>query len=568
MQFYSDWGKRIAAGQWTDGRAFYGLPGYAYVLGTIYALIGFDPFSVGLIQAVWFATVAVLLHALASEVFQNKTTVSARSIGWIAAAGWIAFVPAQTFAAVLMPTVWLVAAYWALILWLIKTRPTPSLWRWAGIGLGVGSVSMLIATITLLSPLVLIRILQIHRFSAENPAGKSWLRALAAAGLYGIGLFAGSAPATLHNYLVAREPVLLSAHSGINFWIGNNPEANGYPRIPAGLRATQEGLLQDSIRVAEKEAGRPLTRAEVSAHWTAKARTYIRSHFGVWCRLLLQKIANFWNAYTYDDICCIKLFQDRGITLPGLGYGQVAALALAGVGFALRLHPRAWWPAGAILLHLAALLPVFVTERYRLAAVPGLLLFAAWWGVALTQHLRYARWKSAALFVGAAGFAAWFVSIPRKDPSLWSLDFYKAGIRQIDSGETAQAAQNLRIALRYAPGSPEIHFALGNLALKTGQRDAAKAFYFTTLTLQPFHSRAHNNLGVLALEDRNWPEAEKRFITTLKLEPEDAKAFYLLALAQEGAGNFSAARESIAAALRLRPGQRDFLALEERLRAR
>jgi Flp pilus assembly protein TadD len=106
------------------------------------------------------------------------------------------------------------------------------------------------------------------------------------------------------------------------------------------------------------------------------------------------------------------------------------------------------------------------------------------------------------------------------------------------------------------------------LALKTGQRDAAKAFYFTTLTLQPFHSRAHNNLGVLALEDRNWPEAEKRFITTLKLEPEDAKAFYLLALAQEGAGNFSAARESIAAALRLRPGQRDFLALEERLRAR
>ncbi|MES2568861.1 MAG: hypothetical protein V4710_02260 [Verrucomicrobiota bacterium] len=32
MQFYSDWGRRIANGQWTDGKAFYGLPGYAYLL--------------------------------------------------------------------------------------------------------------------------------------------------------------------------------------------------------------------------------------------------------------------------------------------------------------------------------------------------------------------------------------------------------------------------------------------------------------------------------------------------------------------------------------------------------
>ena len=564
MQFYSDWGRRIAAGQWTDGRAFYGLPGYAYLLGAVYALVGFDPFSIGLIQAGLFASVAVLLHALAEKIFAPSGV--ARAVGWCAAAGWICFVPAQTFAAVLMPTVWLVAAYWGLVLWLARARPSPSVWRWGGIGLGVGCMSMMIATITLLSPLVLLRILQTVRHSDNGR--QAWLRILAAAGLYLAGLFAGSAPASLHNYLVAREPVLLSAHSGINFWIGNNPEANGYPRIPAGLRATQEGLLQDSIRVAEREAGRPLTRAEVSAHWNAKAKAYICAHFGDWCRLLLRKIANFWNGYIYDDICCIKRFQDLGITFPGIGYGQVAALALAGAGFALRANPGAWWAAGAVLLHMAALLPVFVTERYRLAAVPGLLLFAAWWAVTLVVHLRGGQWKSAALLAGASVCAAGFVSIPRPDPALWSLDFYKAGIRQIDSGETGQAARNLNTALRYAPGSPEIHFALGNLALKTGNRAAAEAFYGTTLRLQPFHSRAQNNLGVLALENRDWVRAENCFLAALAVEPEDAQAFYLLALAREGAGKFAEARESLAVALKLRPDLAEFRKLEDRLRDR
>ena len=63
--------------------------------------------------------------------------------------------------------------------------------------------------------------------------------------LVGVGI--GTAPCWVHNYVVTRDPVLLSAHSGINFWIGNNPSANGYPRFPPGLHAGQAAMLQDSI---------------------------------------------------------------------------------------------------------------------------------------------------------------------------------------------------------------------------------------------------------------------------------------------------------------------------------
>src|SRR5579862_4947300 len=71
MKFYTDWALRIMHGQWTDHQAFYGLPGYAYCLALIYFIGGFNPFSVGLLQALLDAGVAVLLWKISREVFSS-----------------------------------------------------------------------------------------------------------------------------------------------------------------------------------------------------------------------------------------------------------------------------------------------------------------------------------------------------------------------------------------------------------------------------------------------------------------------------------------------------------------
>ena len=236
-------------------------------------------------------------------------------------------------------------------------------------------LSKIVATIFFLLPLALFCIAR--TVAADRPLRTRVPRALAAALILFAGVIAGCSPVLIHNRFVADDRALvLSAHVGLNLYMGNNALATGYPKIPPGLSASQEGLLRDSITLAEREAGHKLLRVEVSKHWSDKANAWIRENRGAWWRLIATKLGNFWNAFQYDDLSIITLLQHQGVLPPGLRFGFIAALALPGLGFGAWRFPRSRWPAAAVLLHMAAIMPVFVTERYRLCAVPGLMIFA------------------------------------------------------------------------------------------------------------------------------------------------------------------------------------------------
>jgi len=268
MKFYHDWAMRIAAGKWTDGQAFYGLPGYAYAAAAFFAVLGPSPFPLGVLQCALDALTAAFMARLGAHIFATeKPSQGALGIGLTAALAWVFFQPAQTFSIILMPTAWVVAAFWGLVLWLATMKPHPSWWTWLAIGLLAGVVSMIVATILLLLPLVIVAI--VLQAGAGQTVQLRLRSAIFSIVLLFAGVFTGCAPAWVHNYFIAHEPVLLSAHGGLNYWIGNNPVATGYPKIPPGLRASQEGLLKDSITLARQETGRPLTRSEVSAYWAA-----------------------------------------------------------------------------------------------------------------------------------------------------------------------------------------------------------------------------------------------------------------------------------------------------------
>jgi len=568
MHFYDDWAQQILHGRFTDHMAFYGLPLYAYLLAFLYKIFGYSPFVPGFLQACLDAGTATLLYKIAVHVFRNEAEPfrnRANVIGLLAAAGWAFFVPAQAYAVILMPAAWLVFVFWFLVWRIVKAERAPALLRCLAYGTLIGITATGIATILFLVPLVLAALLLKPR--SDAPARSPWIARGAAIALLFLGLGAGTAPCWMHNYFAARDPVFLSAHSGINFWLGNNPEATGYPHFP-GLHAGQAAMLKDSIDLAEAAAGRNLKRSEVSGYWSAKARAYINTNFGAWLKLMWRKVGNFWNAFEYDDLSVIGNLRQQQVLLPGLHFGIVAALAIPGFFFSVRAFPTSRWVAAAIFLQMAAVLPVFVTERYRLAAVPGLLLFAAAGLHALWESCSLGNYRRLAVYLGLLLATAFFVTLPRKEPSLWAMEAYNAGRQALDSNNLPLAERQLQRAYAYAPDNPETNFALGNLRLAQDDREGAKFFYDATLRAESKHKGALNNLGVLALEERQLETAIKFFQASLQSDPVDAKTHYLLARAELENGDPAMALSEIQIALRLKPEQPEFRALLDTIRAR
>ncbi|MDQ6626733.1 MAG: tetratricopeptide repeat protein [Verrucomicrobiota bacterium] len=571
MHFYNDWALRILHGQWTDHQAFYGLPLYPYLLAAIYKVAGYTPFVPALLQVCADAGTATILYQLAADLLGNRAVsrdTATRKLGlysgdWVglmAAAAWAFYVPSQAYSSILMPTALAVFVFWFVVAQIVRRDKASRPLIIFLFGLLIGFSAMGIATTLFLVPLFVAALFL--RWNTKLLALARPSRLVAC--LLG-GVVLGTMPCWAHNYFIARDPVLLSAHSGVNFWIGNNPVANGYPKMPPGLHAGQEAMLQDSIHVAERDSGRKLQRSEVSRYWSAKANKFIHENPAAALRLVATKIANFWNSFQYDDLSIITNLRLQGVLLPGLRFGVVAALALAGLPLVVLRLRRTRWVVAAVALHMASLLSVFVTERYRIAAVPGLILLAALGLYFLWQNLVRARWSVVAMQVAALAIASAFVSIPRNDPSLWALDPYNSGWQALSSHNYPLAKEKLELAYAYVPTNAEINFALGNLELEQGNPAGAKPFYAATLRLDPQHEGAWNNLGVMALGEERWELAAKFLEGALRVSPDDPKTHFLLARAQLEMGRYEEAQREIDTSLATRPDQPEFIELKQRI---
>src|SRR2546430_6838526 len=325
-------------------------------------------------------------------------------------------------------------------------------------------------------------------------------------------------------------------------------------------------MLQDSITQAEADAGRSLKHEEVSGYWSDKARTYIASHPGDWLALLARKLRNFWSAFQYDDLSIITSLREQNVIFPGISFGLVAAFAIPGIFLGWAQAPRSRWVLAAILLSMFALLGVFITERYRFVAVPGLLIFAALGLSILRKGFAAREFKNPVIYLALLTLATIFVAWPQRDRSLWALDAYNSGWQALESNNLPLAEKKLSIAYAYVPENAETLFALGNLRFAQNNVNAAQSFYNAVLDLDPKHKGACNNLGVIALDTSQFDEAEKWFRRAEDVDPRNAKTHFLLAKALLGKNEREGAAAEIDAAIRLQPDQLEFKQLSEQLR--
>jgi tetratricopeptide (TPR) repeat protein len=377
---------------------------------------------------------------------------------------------------------------------------------WLSLGLGMGALSL-----TRENALVLAGVILLWVFVRSGVAGRE---RIAAAGAFVLGLAIVLVPVAVRNHSVGGGFYLTTSQFGPNFYIGNNPRADGtYMPLRVG-RGAPEYERQDAIEMAERAAGRHLTPAEVSTFWTDRALDFITSQPAAWLRLAGRKVALLWNATEMVDTESQESDAEWSTPVGLLAhvghFGILVPLAAFGVWATWPQRKRLWIVHAMAIAYAVSVVTFYVFARYRFPLVPFLVLFAsaglaALPGFIYTQHP--ARGTRALLVLGTVAAIAIFVNWP-----ILSRDLMKAvtdnnlGVALESEGRLDEAVSHYRRAIAFKADYAPAYNNLGTALRARGDLDEAVATYERAIALQPDFPDAHFNLANLLLEQRK-PDA-------------------------------------------------------------
>src|SRR4051794_22939635 len=531
---YDEWARRIAAGDWLGTEVFYQAPLYPYLLGVIYRIAGRHLLLVRIVQAIIGSASCALLAAAAARLF------SRRAIGLTAGMMLALYAPAIFFDGLLQKSV-LDVFFVCLALWLmsrsegtaetaktaekhaehnfsdnkkiaLRSPRSPRFLLYVCLGLTMGGLALTREN-------ALVFIVVILAWTVVNGARGTAIRErVTRAALFLAGIAIVLVPVAARNAYVGGGFYVTTSQFGPNFYIGNNPNADGtYQSLRFG-RGAPEYERQDATDLAERALGRPLTPAEVSGYWTDKALAFVTANPGKWLALTGRKIALLWNATEMLDTESEEAYAEWSLPLRAGGlighFGILVPLAIFGVIVTWPLRSRFWILYLMTAAYAASVVMFYVFARYRYPLVPLLILFAAAGVVEAAAFLRGAssRRSSPASEGGRVGVvgavtavaaAAIFCNWPILSKTLMR----------------AVTETNLGVALQ-----------------AEGRLDEATAHYQRAIALAPDYAPAYNNLGTSLRAQGKIADAVKTYQQALQLRGEYPDAQYNLANALIDAG--------------------------------
>ncbi len=469
---YDRWARALAFGGDTGPTTLMQSPVYPWFLSLIYRAFGPELAAVRLVQAL-LGTASCGLVMLAARRF-FRSDAAALLAGLVAAL----YAPLVFYEGALLPAT-LVVFLNALFVAVMFTAERPDLPRLLGAGLVLGAAAAANPPTLLLLPFALL-----HLYFAGTPPDaaadgatpppRPTGRFLKASLVLVIGIAAALSPLAVRNALRTGEFIPLTAGAGINFYHGNNPEANGFYRVPAyrgiSLGGTPEEQSINMAAVASKESGRALSQTEISNFWLGAGLDYIRGNPGAWASLVWRKFQFFWNAYERANVENFHFHRRfRGVlSLPLLTFGVVAPLGLLGLFLTRDRRKKLWLLYGGILAYLCTALAFYVLARYRLSAVVFLMPFAGAAVVELYALARDRRVGELALCLAALATLVFFsnMTVARDTPGGISNYHVRAGNAWIARGDTIQAEEEYRNALKLDEGNEAAKRALESIVRK------------------------------------------------------------------------------------------------------
>lgn len=548
---YDRWAREIAAGDWLGREVFYQAPLYPYLLGSLYAVTGHDLLVVRVVQAVIGAASCAALWYAAARLAGPRA-------GLIAGLMLALYPPAIFFDFLVQKSV-LDVFFVSLSLALVARAATGGgQAAWLGLGLSLGALSL-----TRENALVLVAIAVLWSVTNKDRDSPSMTGTVPrrsvrrrAGLLVTAGLALVLAPVVIRNAVVGGGFYLTTSQFGSNLYIGNNPEADGsYAALREG-RGSPEYERLDAVTLAEQAAGKRLTPAEVSAHWTGRTLEYISAQPGDWVALMARKVRLLLSATEIIDTESQESHAEYSWVLRALGpiwhFGVALPLAVIGA-WALWPARRRLWPVYAMTAGYAASVVVFfVVARYRLPLVPFVLVFAAAGASALVgvvRRLETRDWRAAVTVAVLAAVAANWPLHPADTQRAITENNLGAALQE--DGRVEDAIVHYRRALALdADYTPALN-NLGTALRAVGRVDEAIAVYGQALAHDADAARVQFNLGNARMAARDVTGAVAAFRAAVAADPQYAAAFNNLGEALAAAGDLDAARAAFRQAVQL-----------------
>ncbi|MGC8897336.1 MAG: glycosyltransferase family 39 protein [Bacteroidota bacterium] len=549
---FDGWAKTIVrTGDWLGDEAFFMAPLYPYFLALMYTVFGHSLVMVRVVQS-FIGVISVLFLYLVGERIFN------RSVAFVAALVMGVYPVLVYFDNMILVETLQVFLTLLLLYMLLKAIEKPkALWRWAFAGM-IGGLSALARPNTLLIDVFAVAwiVIELYRQNKvrSNLPQRSYRDILGAVGFFLGGMAVVIAPVTIRNAVVSHDFVLISSNGGLNFFIGNNPEAPGVYYNSAGFDLDSD---PSGRYFAEQEVGHQMRPSEVSSFWMKKGLDFIRKDFGGFLTLLLRKLTLFFSAQEIPQVgISYEFFRSHYAPILRLPLPTFFIVSIFG---AIGIYLSSPWRSGGIRLLLLflvgfvlSIVVIFVADRFRLPVVPILILFGSYALLEMIQRLK--RREHGFMLPGivvASAVVVFEVLAPPRLPEDFASEFQYLGTLYYDAGQFDKAVaaytrslsyhdnyfarNNLgnalaRIgnidgavaqyvqAMRLNPRHPLANFNLGNLFVSIGQIDRAKRSYERSVEIDPRFAPAYRNLAILAYQREDYSESLKLFTRYLSLE--------------------------------------------------
>ncbi len=543
--YYREWAGRLAGSGFHFFAEYQGNPLYPYFLAFLLRFFRAGPILIRVVQhGLGVATCLLLLRA--------GTILGGRRTGILAALLYAFYIPAVFYEGWLLPaalTAFLSAAF---LTSLLNASRSDRLTAWIGGGAVGGLLTLARPSLIPLAGLAWILTgLRGAKVKTTRPA----------LGVLG-GLLLVLLPASLYLSRAWGDPVLVSPHGGINFYIGNNPGATGYSRIPPFARGTPKLQHEDFRREARRRTGRELTPAESSGFWFREGLSFVASRPGRFIRLTGLKIYYFFSSTSFSDNYHLLFFRQFFSFLRfSLAWRLLAVLGAVGMitGWKRRKQLSLLYLLTAGYLLSIALF--FVTDRFRLPAAPLLAVFAAGAVLDLGRAIGRRKAKRTVLLV-FAGALLWFGLGRLPEAPSPAASYLAAGEVYSRDGRHLEAAGFLEEARAASPELPQpgddtayrIDLARGEAYLGAGETEKAGEILAALKEHYRGELREPNfDIANTYAAHHHYREARRYFRSALAEDPEDYRAWNNLGLAYTREGMEEEGAEAYARALRVKP---------------